>query len=368
MLTRAAVSDFDENDVKATEAAMTDAVMRLRSVVETAVDGIITINERGIIDFVNAAGAKMFGYEPAELMGKNVSMLMPSPHAEEHDGYLQTYCRTGEAHIIGIGRELIAKRKDGSTFPMRLAVSEMHLSGRRGFTGIIADLSDRRQLERQILDSATAEQRRIGQDLHDGVCQQLTAAGFALEMLRRKLERGEPFDGTHLEKVKKLLMDSNHQLRQVAHGLQPVWFRPGGLPEALRELAAATSERFEVSCRARCMEDVLIAEQTTADHLYRIAQEASGNAIRHGEATVVRIQLGVSASGSVVLAVLDNGSGFAPGQSPRGGMGLRIMKYRADAIGADFRIRGRRRGRGAIVWCALPPLNPPPKPPATPRS
>src|SRR5690348_11052100 len=102
---------------------MADAVMRLRSVVETAVDGIITIDERGIIDFVNPAAAKMFGYDPADLIGKNVSMLMPSPHAQEHDRYLETYCRTGQTHIIGVGRELIAKRKDGSTFPMRLAVS-----------------------------------------------------------------------------------------------------------------------------------------------------------------------------------------------------------------------------------------------------
>jgi two-component system CheB/CheR fusion protein len=352
------VSDFDENDVKVAEAAMADAVMRLRSVVETAVDGIITIDHRGIIDFINAAGARMFGYDSADLIGKNVSVLMPSPHAEEHDGYIERYCRTGEAHIIGIGRELLGKRRDGSTFPMRLAVSEMNLSGRRGFTGIIADLSDRRQLERQILDSATAEQRRIGQDLHDGVCQQLTAAGFALEMLRRKSERGEPFEANHFEKIKKLLMDSNHQLRQVAHGLQPVWFRPGGLAEALRELAATTSERFEVSCIARCTGEVKIHEQTTADHLYRIAQEATGNAVRHGEATVVRIQLGVPSAGGVTLAILDNGTGFSPGQSPRSGMGLRIMKYRADAIGADFRIRARRRGRGAIVWCSLPP--PPP--------
>jgi len=334
---------------------MADAVMRLRSVVETAVDGIITIDERGIIDFVNAAAAKMFGYDSADLIGKNVSMLMPPPHAEQHDGYLETYCRTGEAHIIGVGRELIAKRKDGSTFPMRLAVSEMPLSGRRGFTGIIVDLSDRRRLERQVLESAAVEQRRIGQDLHDGVCQQLTAAGFALEMLRRTAERGEPFDAARFEKVRQLLSQSNYELRQVAHGLQPVHFRPGGLCDALRELADATSERFHVSCRARCAEEAVIGDQTSADHLYRIAQEATGNAIRHGQAKAIRIALAVPPAGGLVLAVVDNGVGFAPGEVARGGMGLRIMKYRADAIGADFTIHPRRRGQGARVCCALPP-------------
>src|SRR6185436_17612271 len=99
-------------------------------------------------------------------------------------------------------------KRDGTTFPMRLAVSAMSLGGRRGFTGIISDLSDRRSPERQILESTSTEQRRIGQDLHDGVCQQLTAAGFALEMLRRKSERGEPFDAAHFEKVKRLLQEA----------------------------------------------------------------------------------------------------------------------------------------------------------------
>ena len=97
-----------------------------------------------------------------------------------HDRYLADYLRTGTAKIIGVGRELIALRRDGTTFPMRLAVSEMVLSGRRHFTGIISDLSDRRRLERQVLESAAAEQRRIGRDLHDGLCQQLGAMEFAV--------------------------------------------------------------------------------------------------------------------------------------------------------------------------------------------
>jgi PAS domain S-box-containing protein len=337
------------------EQALHDIAMRLRSVVETAADGIITIDEHGVIESINPAGARMFGYEPAELVGHNVSLLMPRPHADEHDGYLARYLTTGKANIIGVGRELLAKRRDGTTFPMRLAVSEMSLSGRRAFTGIVADLSDRRRLERQVLESTAAEQRRIGQDLHDGICQQLTAAGFALEMLRRKSERGEPFDAAHFEKVKRLLQESNIQLRQVAHGLQPVHFRAGGLPAALRELAVTTGERFDVRVRARCNDAAIVQDQSTADHLYRIAQEATGNAIRHGQAKSIRIRLSTTSDGGVLLVILDNGSGFAPGETSRGGMGIRIMKYRADAIGADLRIYPRGRGRGAAVWCALSP-------------
>jgi signal transduction histidine kinase len=113
-----------------------------------------------------------------------------------------------------------------------------------------------------------------------------------------------------------------------------------------------------------------------ADHLYRIAQEASGNAIRHGGATRIRIQLSVPPAGGIALIVLDNGTGFeleptAVPHTIRSGMGLRIMKYRADSIGADFRIQRRRRGRGVLVWCALlpsPPQAPPPQAPPSPQA
>jgi two-component system CheB/CheR fusion protein len=281
---------------------------------------------------------------------------MPQPHAGEHDRYLADYLRTGRARIIGIGRELIAKRRDGSLFPIRLAVSEMKLSGWRAFTGIISDLTDRRQLERQVLESAAAEQRRIGQDLHDGLCHQLGAMSFSLELLRRKATQGQAIDPAQFRKIQQLLNESIGQLRQVAHGLQPVNFRVGGLPEALRALAETTSDRFKISCRARCSPSAAIDDETTADHLYRIAQEATGNAIKHGKAETVRIQLVTPQAGGLSLAVLDNGQGFEPARASKStGMGLRIMKYRADAIGAEFRIHPRRRGRGSVVWCGLPP-------------
>jgi two-component system CheB/CheR fusion protein len=341
------------------EQALRDHVARLRSVVETAADGIITINERGLIETVNPAAARMFGYNPAELIGRNVSMLMPKPFSVEHDRYLENYLRTGRAKIIGIGRDLTALRKDGSAFPMRLAVSEMTLSGRRAFTGIVSDLSERRRLERQVLESAASEQRRIGQDLHDGLCQQLAALGMSLELLKRKSANGAA-DPAQFEKLQQLLSNSIGQLRQVAHGLQPVQFRVGGLPAALRDLANSTSERFHINCRARCSNGADVDDQTAADHLYRIAQEATGNAIKHGRAKRVRISLvamgeSLQGVGGLSLAVLDDGIGIPDTLPTITGMGLRIMKYRADAIGADFRLRRRRAGRGTSVCCMLPP-------------
>ncbi|MEZ6109906.1 MAG: PAS domain S-box protein [Pirellulaceae bacterium] len=126
---------------------------RLKAIVNTAVDAIVTIDEKGIIESINPACERIFGYASHELIGRNVSMLMPSPMADEHDGYLSEYLRTGIARIIGIGREVVAKRKDGSELPVDLAVSELWLGERRLFTGIIRDITDKKRSEERALQA-----------------------------------------------------------------------------------------------------------------------------------------------------------------------------------------------------------------------
>lgn len=121
---------------------------RLIAVVDTVVDGILTIDRRGIVNSFNPAAEKMFAYRAEEVIGRNVSMLMPEPYHREHDGYLENYLSTGERKIIGIGREVVGLRKDGSTFPLDLAVSEMVVSGEQMFTGIVRDITHRKRVER----------------------------------------------------------------------------------------------------------------------------------------------------------------------------------------------------------------------------
>lgn len=130
--------------------AISETEERLLAILQSAVEGIITINERGIVESMNPAAENLFGYAAAEMIGKNISALMPSPHHEAHDGYLQKYLHTGEAKVIGIGREVIGRRKDGSLFPMDLAVSEVQLPDRRLFAGFIRDLTDRKEAERAL--------------------------------------------------------------------------------------------------------------------------------------------------------------------------------------------------------------------------
>lgn len=131
-----------------------DTEERLRAILETAVEGIITIDERGIVESMNPAAEKTFGYKADEVVGRNVSMLMPSPYREEHDTYMANYVQTGHAKIIGIGREVVGQRKDGSVFPMDLAVSEVRLANRRLFTGFVRDISERKKAEVRLAELA----------------------------------------------------------------------------------------------------------------------------------------------------------------------------------------------------------------------
>jgi PAS domain S-box-containing protein len=130
---------------------------RYRSVVDNVIDGIITIDETGRIESFNPAASSIFGYTADEVIGQNVKMLMPSPYHEEHDGYLEGYLRSSEAHIIGIGREVTGLRRDGTQFPMDLAVGEFVEGSRRRFTGIIRDITKRKQLEEQLLQAQKME-------------------------------------------------------------------------------------------------------------------------------------------------------------------------------------------------------------------
>jgi two-component system, LuxR family, sensor kinase FixL len=136
-----------------------DLVHRLQAIIDTAIDGIITIDSKGIIETINPAGAFMFGYNPVEVIGKNVSILMPNPHRSNHDQYINSYLTTHIPKIIGIGREVMALRKDGSQFPFRLAVNEVILNDRIIFTGIVHDLSEVKQAETELL--------RMNEELED---------------------------------------------------------------------------------------------------------------------------------------------------------------------------------------------------------
>ena len=145
-----------------------DSNERLRSVIDSAVDGIIVIDDSARIEAFNRGAERLFGYPASEVIGQNVNVLMPSPYHEEHDGYLARYLATGSAHIIGIGREVSGRRRDGTIFPLHLSVGEMTVGGARKFTGVVHDLSARVNLEQQ-LRSSEARWRAVVESAVDGI-------------------------------------------------------------------------------------------------------------------------------------------------------------------------------------------------------
>jgi PAS domain S-box-containing protein len=319
--------------------------------VNTLVDGIITIDEHGIVESINPAAEKIFGYAAVDIVGLNVNVLMPEPYKREHDGYLDHYLTTGQQRIIGIGREVSGRRKDGTTFPMDLAVSELQVSGRRMFTGVVRDITERRQMERQILEAGADEQRRIGQDLHDGLCQHLAGISFATEVLRQKLAARSAPETSSISKVGKMVDDAITQARDLARGLQPVMLDANGLIVALKALAEKVEGMFHISCLFVCDGPCPIYDNTVATHLYRIAQEAISNAVKHGKARNVAVDLAVSED-EIRLTIKDDGIGLKRSSGNPQGMGLRTMDYRARVIGGTLSVQDGRTS-GTTVVCRV---------------
>lgn len=340
------------------ESAVRDQEERLRAILDTAVEAIITIDERGHIESFNPAAEKIFGYRAAEVIGQNVRLLMSTPHREQHDGYLDNYKRTGHARIIGIGRETFARKKDGTLFPIDLAVSEVKLSDRRIFTGFIRDITERKRLEKENLEISEREQRRIGQDLHDGLCQHLAGVEMLSQVLASKLEPVSRDAAARASEVAKGVREAISQTRLLARGLSPVTLEAEGLMAALAELAVNTEKIFSVRCEFICPEIIKFNDHAAATHLFRIAQEAVSNAIKHGKAQKISLQLSAEAEG-ISVRITDDGIGFPKKIAAHDGMGLRIMQTRIGMVGGTLRIEQGPAG-GVTVSCHAPQKPEPP--------
>jgi len=335
------------------EEGLRESDARLRAVVDTAADAILTIDERGVIETANPAAVRMFGYPEAELIGQNVKLLMPSPYRDEHDGYLARFLTTGEKHIIGVGREVEGRRKDGSVFPVDLAVSEVE--PRKRFTGILRDITRRKELEREVVEIASLEQRRIGQDLHDSVSQELTALGVSVADLAEIL-RTDPANASLLvRRIAQGLRRAQEKLRTVLRGLLPVAVDGEGLMAALADMTDRVQREGRIACTFDCPEPVAVADNLVATHLYLIAQEAVHNAAKHARARTVRITLRRT-DRALVLVVEDDGIGLPTPVPEFQGLGLRIMRNRAAILLARLSIEPAQP-TGTRVTCVLPRRN-----------
>ena len=218
-----------------------------------------------------------------------------------------------------------------------------------------AELAERKRLEQEILVISEREQRRIGHDIHDSLCQHLTATALAEQYLAEKLNAREAPEVEDADRVVGLIEDAIAMARGLAAGLAPIETEGEGLLTALADLAGHFSSEFKVACHFACDEPILIKDTAVATHLYRVVQEAVQNAIRHGKARNIVIRL--SKAGSLLtLSIADDGTGLPEGSSLHQGMGLRNMKYRASMIGGGLTLE--RGERGAIVTCSFHEASP----------
>jgi signal transduction histidine kinase len=213
------------------------------------------------------------------------------------------------------------------------------------------EMRERQRLEREIAAIGDRERRRLGQELHDGVCQQVTAALLRCQALERRMERGGTVSGTDFAPLSSLLADTIDDAHNVARGLCPLEPEPEALAPALRALTRRTQELATVRCECMTAGDVRVADPEVAQHLYRIAQEALSNAVRHAKASNIRVGFR-GTDGEFILQVEDDGVGL-PAASPEGGMGLRTMMYRAQILGGEISVTPAP-GSGTRVTCRVP--------------
>jgi signal transduction histidine kinase len=218
---------------------------------------------------------------------------------------------------------------------------------------VIAE-KDRMRLEQQIIEISERERRRIGQDLHDGLGQHLTGIELMTEALEQKLLPKHKTEAARASDIARHVREAIRQTRSLARGLSPVEMDSKGLMVALKALSDNASDMFRIVCRFHCPAEVSVGNNVAATHLFRIAQEAVSNAIKHGHAQEVVIQLNSTAN-QVKLTITDDGQGIPPAEKRGNGMGLRIMHYRATVAGGTLTVTPGEDS-GTIVTCVVPKI------------
>jgi PAS domain S-box-containing protein len=317
----AIVRDISER--RKAEEALRESEGRLRAIVETAVDGIITIDERGTVTSFNPAATRIFGYAPDEVIGRNVKTLMPEPYRGEHDGYMRNYVTTGVKKIIGIGREVVGLRKDGTTFPMDLGVSETVLGDRRIFTGIVRDVTERKRSEDALAKQAEALARSnvelerfayvASHDLQEPM---RTVRSFA-QLLQRRYGRELTGDAVEFfryvtEGVARMQALINDLLAYSRVTSQGGAFGLADCNEILRMVVESLQATIQ-SHGAAVTADQLPTVLGDATQLGQVFQNLIANAIKfHGKESP-RIRVGAEERpGEWAFSISDNGIGIAP--------------------------------------------------------
>ncbi len=381
------LQDITEDRVRS--EALAESEERFRLLIEGAPDYAMFLLDPGNqIIYWSAGAERVFGWSTDEVLGRSGELVFtPEDRAQRQEQKeLQIALRKGVApdrrwHLRKDGGRVwidgIMRRLDDEHGNLRgfakigRDATELHLAGEQlrhshrdlerrveertaqltaSNKALQIEMKQRVAVEQELLLISEREKRRIGQDLHDSLCQELAAAALFLQTAANKIEKKNASGAKVLAEAARIVNDNVGLARDLARGLHPVELSSQGLANALRELAFRTSQVRSVTCHFNCPRHVRIRDEAVALNLYRIAQEAVTNSLKNGKATVITIKLARDRK-NLKLAIKDNGKGFATSKA-RQGMGLHIMKYRADVIGAQITFESDE-GKGTLVSCVL---------------
>ena len=324
-----------------------EMLARQAAIIESSDDAILSKTLGGIIMSWNRGAERLFGYSAKEAIGQPMLMLFPPERVKEEADILAQISR-GESvdHY-----ETVRVRKDGRRVDVSVTISPIRDSQGRvvGASKIARDISERRALELAVEAAAEQERTRIARELHDGLGQQLGGLRFLMDGLRRDLQAANAPQAETAGQLAKEIATALTQARTLAHELYAVPPSPDGLLQALENLADRASERG-IACQFAGENPVLMPNQMVASHLYRIAQEAVHNALKHSRATRIELEL-VEQPDGVELRVRDNGVGF-PAATRSRGLGLHTMEQRARLVGGQLMVRNQPGG--VTIICSVP--------------
>ncbi len=327
---------------------------KYRQLVENADCIILRMDKNGNITFFNEFAQKFFGYSEREILGKNVvgTIVSTIDKSGRNFSKLENGMRQHPERYIAYENENICK--SGRRVWVVWA-NKIFSDKQKKITEILCvghDITERRQLEKDILEITERERKLIGQEMHDSIGQVLTGVAIKSKGLAIKLKGKSICHSKDAEAISKLACQAIAQMRNLARMLYPVEIEAGGLVTALQSLASNAEKILDVNCRFRCETPVSMNDLVEAKQLYRIAQEAVTNAAKHSKAKNVTIELHSTAD-LCILSVTNDGLGFQRSSRPKGGLGLKIMEYRANLIGGVLEI-GKGKKNGTVLTCTVP--------------
>jgi PAS domain S-box-containing protein len=336
---------YDITMRKRTENALRESEERSRAVIHQSAAGITGTDLMGHIISANEKFCSMLGYKERELVGKTIFEITHPKDIRESKRLFHLIVKKAEPYQL----EKRYRCKDGSA--LWVSVSASPLRDTEGKTqsavSVVLDITDQKKaqaileerargLEGEILAISDREQRRLGQDLHDSLCQHLTAIAFMARSVALRLKNHRVIEVEHIEKIAELINDGVTEARTIARGLHPVEMEPPGLVTALGALVK--QPHWPVPCRLEADEEISVPDSTVALHLYRIAREAVINANKHARAREIIVRMRRSGRG-IELSVVDDGVGISANSLAGSGMGFHIMEYRARSIGARLEMK-----------------------------